>query len=353
MVEQKTSFRPKPGEKISELEKLRKTTFLQRRSYFPLFVLIFIVLFGYEIVPYYQKSSLDQVLASKDVTQLKSVMMKSMIPGASDIQIVTIPLSQLVEGSISIMVKGGEDHPVAELSTPRISIRYDRLILYVGTFGFMLLLLRSMWPSLMSAKTAGIRNTKDIAGLDQTIEKVKVFGENAIDVLEEEVLTAQKRAEDLYNRSTLLLAGGIILAFIGVGIFYVSLPNLSDRQEITLTGYLAQSIKPTSVLLFIEAIAWFLLRQYRALIEDYKSFHRMYLKRANYLISFKTLASDSNLETNLFLITSLLNEDLTGRLREGETTEALESAKVPELNPVFLVLNSLIEKIPGSVRKKE
>ena len=69
--------------------------------------------------------------------------------------------------------------------------------------------------------------------------------------------------------------------------------KLTARQATTKTPfdiwtYLTFSIRPAGALIFIEAIAWFLLRQYRALIEDYKIFHRMYLKRANYLIAYRT-----------------------------------------------------------------
>ena len=133
------------------------------------------------------------------------------------------------------------------------------------------------------------------------------------------------------------------MAFIGVMVFYTSLPAM-EKPDISI--YLTQSIRPTGALLFIEAIAWFLLNQYRALIEDYKSFHRMYLKRANYLISFRTLAKDSTLETRLLLVMSLLEEDFSGKLMSGETTESLETIKTVDQNPIFTLINSLVDKLP-------
>lgn len=66
-----------------------------------------------------------------------------------------------------------------------------------------------------------------------------------------------------------------------------------------------------------------LLRQYRSLIEDYKAFHRLYLKRANYLVALKMLSRSEVTQPELFLVTTMLSEDLTGRLKVGETTEGI------------------------------
>jgi hypothetical protein len=97
------------------------------------------------------------------------------------------------------------------------------------------------------------------------------------------------------------------------------------------------------MLVFVEGIAWILLRQYRALIEDYKSFHRMYLKRANYLVALKVLSAPEVTPHQVFLVASIVSEDLTGRLKNGETTENIEGVRAIEPNPVFALLQSMIE----------
>jgi hypothetical protein len=51
----------------------------------------------------------------------------------------------------------------------------------------------------------------------------------------------------------------------------------------------------------------------------------------------------------LLLVTSLLTEELTSRLRAGETTEALESAKIDEKNPVLGLFQSILSAmVPGA-----
>ncbi len=57
-------------------------------------------------------------------------------------------------------------------------------------------------------------------------------------VLEADVVKAEERARDVYKRSTILLGGGIVMAFVGVALFYVTLPSPSagpsDEQITTL-----------------------------------------------------------------------------------------------------------------------
>src|SRR5262249_54823982 len=145
-------------------------------------------------------------------------------------------------------------------------------------------------------------------------------------------------ARDVYRRSTILLGGGIVMAFVGVALFYITLPtsvsttqsrdaflyydlqsqiNYLRRQNEDLRSrskpdrddasrrlddsspfrgtdeakenqwllFASRSLRPTGMLIFMEGIAWFLLRQYRVLIEEYKAFLRVYLKRSSYLIA--------------------------------------------------------------------
>ena len=163
--------------------------------------------------------------------------------------------------------------------------------------------------------------------------------------LAEDVDESRIRATELYSRSTLMLVAGVVMAFIGVAVFYFSLPSYSSVDaNFDLRSYLARAIRPTGILIFLEGIAWFLLRQYRALIEDYKAFHRLYLKRANYLVSLKTLSMPEVSQAQMLLAASMLSEDLTGRLKPGETTENIEAVKGIEPNPVFAILLSVIER---------
>jgi hypothetical protein len=158
----------------------------------------------------------------------------------------------------------------------------------------------------------------------------------------------------LFSRSTLLLVSGLVMAFIGVAVFFVSLSDVvatfptapaptssGAESEPTQMASWFQTIgarqviltfKSTVMLVFLEAIAWFLLRQYRALIEDYKSFYRHCMRRSNYLVAYKLAADRSDGKLIGEIVETLLAEDLTGRLKRGETTETLEGQRVIEPN---------------------
>jgi hypothetical protein len=169
-----------------------------------------------------------------------------------------------------------------------------------------------------------------------------------------DVERALERSEQLYSRSTLLLVGGVVMAFVGVGVFFVSLRDLNSQsplfeaaldagsppKEAVAHGLLPNipssqifmTFKASAMLIFIEAIAWFLLRQYRSLIEDYKSFYRYYMRRANYLASAKMAIENSDKDLIVSVVKTLLSEDLTGRLKKDETTEDLEGKKSVDQN---------------------
>jgi hypothetical protein len=154
-----------------------------------------------------------------------------------------------------------------------------------------------------------------------------------------------------------LLVGGVVMAFVGVGVFFVSLTKFgsvavslsipssldvpNERADAT-SGFLKSvlpsseriflTFKDSAMLIFIEAISWFLLRQYRSLIEDYKSFYKYYMRRANYLAAIKLAAEGADKSLMTRIGETLLAEDLTGRLKKGETTEDLGAKKSIDAN---------------------
>jgi hypothetical protein len=257
-----------------------------------------------------------------------------------------VPASAFTSVSVEIETFGAEN----EQKTPKVSshvfLRRDRAVLLLGFF----VVITSVYLTLFtdskseSVKASGFGNSKH--------EVLKQFGiepegkSPAVELFARDVQSAGERADKFFERSTLLLAGGIIMAFIGVAIFYVTLPE--TKAEETFSTYWIKVIRPTGVLFFLEAIAWFLLRQYRSLVEDYKWFYRLYLKRSNYLAASTILSVEAVRREDLFIAVSLVQEDFSGRLKGGETTETLEALKLPESGPVFEALSafsSIKEKV--------
>jgi hypothetical protein len=159
-----------------------------------------------------------------------------------------------------------------------------------------------------------------------------------------------------------MLFSGIIIAFIGIAVFavYAPEPQLVKQGDANagplyeeFKEFLMRSLRPIGMLFFVETIAWFLLRQYRMLIEDYKYFYRIYLKRQNYLVSLLTIQDLKNTPEGLVLITAMLQEDLSGRLSRGETSEAAEQLKFLDQNPILAVAEIVSRHIASGKKTVE
>jgi hypothetical protein len=252
-----------------------------------------------------------------------------------------------------------------------LDVRWDILIVAIGSLIILFIAMNTL-------------NSQMIIPSEFTDEAIESSAEM---YLARDVEQALKRSEELFSRSTILLAGGVVMAFVGVGVFFFSLndfpigfatpyyggfglgyaggfggsapmfggtgqPNHSSPSTWGVpTVMIVHAFKSTAMLIFIEAISWFLLRQYRALIEDYKSFYRYYMRRANYLITFKLVAEPTELALRTRFVETLLSEELSGRLLQGQTTEGLEGQRIIDGNFAETVVNKGSEFLQRVVSK--
>jgi hypothetical protein len=124
--------------------------------------------------------------------------------------------------------------------------------------------------------------------------------------------------------------------------------DLLQRNQSPYINLLGRALRPFGMLVFVEGIAWFLLRQYRSLIEDYKGFVRGQLRRSSYLVALKACVQAGTSYADV--IRALLSEDLTGRLVKDQTTEALEAMKVREDGPILESMRELKDLIKNNVQ---
>jgi hypothetical protein len=143
--------------------------------------------------------------------------------------------------------------------------------------------------SLEEVKEIYSKRLKDIQ------EKLsKIDGDNLEYFIIENLATqAESKMKEVASRSNLMLGFGLVMAFVGVVIFYFTLPNNSMLGTNTeVSKIILLSIRPTLILLFIEGISWYLLNQHKNLQADYKYYHAVYNKKLNYLASFKLMKKD-------------------------------------------------------------
>lgn len=282
-----------------------------------------------------------------------------------------VPLTPLVTllVKVPVIITGGRPYEV-EASQYYPMVRTDNLILMFLILIGVILGLRAVGLSPAAGSASDPRMRPRAPGEPISAESI----------LEADVLKAEERARDVYRRSTILLGGGIVMAFVGVALFYVTLPSPSttgtdafigrDRLDIEyfylrearrppgLTGdehpwltFASHSLRPTGMLIFMEGIAWFLLRQYRVLIEEYKSFLRIYLKRSSYLIAWK--AASSATERQFAVAQAMIADDVNPALKNDETTEVLEAMKLSdrEQSPIVEVLREVKALLPGLTKR--
>lgn len=119
-------------------------------------------------------------------------------------------------------------------------------------------------------------------------------------------------------------------------------PWLADNYS-----FLAKSFRSFALFLALEAIAWFLLRQYRFAITDFKQLFRMHAKREGYYLAFRvSQAGGSGSDAAIITVAaSLLQEDLSGRLAKDQTTEEIVERTLVESNPITDLWGKIIDRL--------
>lgn len=154
-------------------------------------------------------------------------------------------------------------------------------------------------------------------------------------ILYKDLQKSEKKALELYSRSTLMLILGLLVAVAGIFVFYFTLPDFSDIKN--ATEYIALTIRPAIILIFIQSISFYLLRQYRSLINDYKYFNNEYLKKSKIFIAHQLMQNENINENEIKLINSLLSK---------EPVELKEDAAINMPNDrVMEILKVVLEKL--------
>ncbi|MEO4005351.1 hypothetical protein [Flavobacterium sp. CAU 1735] len=161
--------------------------------------------------------------------------------------------------------------------------------------------------------------------------------DNILDsILYVDLTKAERKSLELYNRSTLMLILGLLMAILGILVFYFTLPEF--KGETNSVNYLSITIRPTLILLFIQSIAFYLLKQYRSLINDYKYFHEEYLNKSQTFITYQLMQNDNLSEVEMKLIDKLLSYK-----KEKTKTEDIEIEKIPQ-EKILDIFKSIIDK---------
>lgn len=97
------------------------------------------------------------------------------------------------------------------------------------------------------------------------------------------------------------------------------------------------------MLLFIQLLAGFFLRQYRSSMEDFRHFESIHRQRELLLISYLIRRDHPNSRPLIAMASDLLKPGAEGVLKVGETTAAIEALKHErnELSGLLSIVSSV------------
>jgi hypothetical protein len=120
---------------------------------------------------------------------------------------------------------------------------------------------------------------------------------------------------------------GVAMGFIGMAFGFWSF-NRALTAQMNLTQFVEMAIPRGTILVFIELLAGFFLRQYRIGVEDFKYFFEIEQRTDWKRTSHSILSSDQDDATIKAFANSLVASDLgSTKLQSGESTPSLETLK--------------------------
>jgi len=132
-------------------------------------------------------------------------------------------------------------------------------------------------------------------------------------------------ADRMEKRTNTYMILGVTMGFIGMGFWFWSF-NRALSKPMGMTEFVETAIPRITILIFIELLAGFFLRQYRIGVEDFKYFFEIEQRADWKRISYSILLANKDAAIGTFAA-SLANEALAMKLQAGESTTTLEALK--------------------------
>ena len=140
-------------------------------------------------------------------------------------------------------------------------------------------------------------------------------------------MASARVAKSIYSRAGVYLLIGVLVAFSGLGFFYLATTTRTLAAE-NLTDRLLELAPQFGILFFIEFIAFFFLRQYRSAMDEFRYYEAVQRRREE-LLALVRISSESDQSVDLAeLLKQGMYYSTAGKLSVGESTEILETRKL-------------------------
>lgn len=199
---------------------------------------------------------------------------------------------------------------------------------------------------LKSGKAVSVKDLEATGANDTREEKKDTLDEFEESVLRNQIREATEIAERIYTRSGVYLLVGCLIAFVGVFIFYSPFFSQSNLGSLEPLDRLIDFFPRIAALFFVEFVAFFFLKQYRIMMEEYRYYEAIKRKKQNNYLIVDLIEKHRNDPDLLKSILANCSFSENGRkLNKEESTEILETQKIAkdEFNVIEKVLNLVKE----------
>lgn len=157
--------------------------------------------------------------------------------------------------------------------------------------------------------------------------------------------SSRRLSQSIYSRAGVYLLVGVFVAFSGLAFFYAQTAQLapSSLEGMTLLVTLAPKF---GILFFIELVAFFFLRQYRAAMDEFRYYEAIKRNREETLALIRIAADSGKPIDPIDLVKNESFFSKAGVLGKDQSTEIIESRKL-EKNELDL-LEKVIDVVSRS-----
>jgi hypothetical protein len=153
-------------------------------------------------------------------------------------------------------------------------------------------------------------------------------------------------AASLYDRSGVYLITGVLLAVGGIATFYFMRPQTGGADSVV--SLVVALLPGSSMLLLVELIAFFFLRQSRAIMDEFRHFDHLARYREEVFAAMRLSAqADKPLDISE-LIAKGFYFTRSERLGTGESTEIIEVRKLEKTE--IDLLNKVVEVVASKAK---
>ena len=175
-------------------------------------------------------------------------------------------------------------------------------------------------------------------------------------ILRTSARSAAKLAAKMERRINTHLILGVLVGGAGLAVWWVSFyyGGAATEKSSDLTHYLMGTIPRITILLFIELLAGFFLRQYRIGVEDLKYFLELRRRADAKRIAYAVFERLNDRDAKLAFAKAIMEEKSDTRLASGETTTTLYAMEKEE-NEIVKGLGVVGDKLEAVAKafKKE